>query len=116
MWRAESSEPSVWCKEFMLGFSFFHSFRIDSSFASGLLDYDKLWIWFDYATLILLQVNFYSLFGFDYATLTFSVSMLKFLQIENAPSESHLLSKRMADGSKRVRVPHILSQQVIITL
>ncbi|XP_021770255.1 F-box/LRR-repeat protein 17-like [Chenopodium quinoa] len=33
------------------------------------------------------------------------------IQIENAPSESHLLSKRMADGSKRVRVPHILSQQ-----
>uniref|UniRef100_A0A803MMD5 Uncharacterized protein n=1 Tax=Chenopodium quinoa TaxID=63459 RepID=A0A803MMD5_CHEQI len=32
-------------------------------------------------------------------------------KIENAPSESHLLSKRMADGSKRVRVPHILSQQ-----
>lgn len=32
-------------------------------------------------------------------------------QIETAPLESHLLSKRMADGSKRVRVPHILSQE-----
>ncbi|KNA22116.1 hypothetical protein SOVF_036970 [Spinacia oleracea] len=32
-------------------------------------------------------------------------------QIENAPLESQYLSKRMADGSKRVRVPHILSQQ-----
>ncbi|KAL2934607.1 F-box/LRR-repeat protein 17 [Bienertia sinuspersici] len=32
-------------------------------------------------------------------------------QIENAPIESQLLVKRMADGSKRVRVPHILSPQ-----
>uniref|UniRef100_A0A803ML89 Uncharacterized protein n=1 Tax=Chenopodium quinoa TaxID=63459 RepID=A0A803ML89_CHEQI len=34
-------------------------------------------------------------------------------KIENAPSESHLLRKRMADGSKRIRVPHILSQQLL---
>ncbi|CAO2818831.1 unnamed protein product [Amaranthus hypochondriacus] len=32
-------------------------------------------------------------------------------QTDNAPLESHLLSKRMADGSKRVRVPHIIGQQ-----
>ncbi|XP_057517592.1 F-box/LRR-repeat protein 17 [Amaranthus tricolor] len=32
-------------------------------------------------------------------------------QMDSAPLESHLLSKRMADGSKRVRVPHIIGQQ-----
>lgn len=32
-------------------------------------------------------------------------------QANNIPLEGHFLSKRMADGSKRVRVPHILSQQ-----
>uniref|UniRef100_A0A7C9ACG4 F-box domain-containing protein n=1 Tax=Opuntia streptacantha TaxID=393608 RepID=A0A7C9ACG4_OPUST len=32
-------------------------------------------------------------------------------QVNYSLTEGHLLSKRMADGSKRVRVPHILSQQ-----
>lgn len=32
-------------------------------------------------------------------------------QINYSLTEGHILSKRMADGSKRVRVPHILSQQ-----